>query len=291
MTVSGTKRRKVAVVGAGAVGSTFCYALAQSGLADEIVLLDRNADLARGQALDLVHGQPFFPTVTIRLGEPGDYADAQLIVITAGVAQRRARDTAAAPAEECGRHPQHRAGNPGAENPGPSCWWRQPRGCHDLRGLSSSGWESGRIIGSGTVLDSARLRHILSRHCGIDPHNVHGYVLGEAWRQRGSAVAWSLTNIAACLWMLFARSAAGAPIGPPNAKIEQEVRKFGLPHHRYKGFTYYAGPGLRADYWRRATGPAQRAFRVGHAERRIRHPRRLPGRALHRGRGRRQEGD
>jgi len=81
-------RRRVVVVGAGAVGATYCYALAQSGLAEEIVLTDRNDDLARGQVLDLQHGQPFFPPVAIRQGDAADYADAGLIVITAGAAQR-----------------------------------------------------------------------------------------------------------------------------------------------------------------------------------------------------------
>jgi L-lactate dehydrogenase len=81
-------RRKVVVVGAGAVGATFAYALAQSGLAEEIVLIDRNESLARGQVLDLVHGQPYFPPVSIRVGGGADYADAQLIVLTAGAAQR-----------------------------------------------------------------------------------------------------------------------------------------------------------------------------------------------------------
>jgi len=60
------------VVGAGSVGATYCYALAQSGLADEIVLIDRNNDILQGQVLDLVHGQPFFPTVDIRAGTSAD---------------------------------------------------------------------------------------------------------------------------------------------------------------------------------------------------------------------------
>ena len=81
-------RRKVVVVGAGSVGATYCYALAQSGLADEIVLIDRNEDLLKGQVLDLVHGQPFFPTVSIKAGSEEDYADAALVVITAGAAQK-----------------------------------------------------------------------------------------------------------------------------------------------------------------------------------------------------------
>ena len=77
--------RKVVVVGAGAVGSTFAYALAQSGHADQIVLVDVNRELAQVQALDLVHGLPFFPAVEIRAGTPADYRDASVVVVTAGV--------------------------------------------------------------------------------------------------------------------------------------------------------------------------------------------------------------
>ncbi len=82
------KARKVVVVGTGAVGSTFAYALAQSGLAEEIVLLDKNRELMEGNVLDLAHGTPFFPTVRISCGEEKDYRDAQVIVITAGAKQQ-----------------------------------------------------------------------------------------------------------------------------------------------------------------------------------------------------------
>jgi len=78
------KPRKVVIVGAGAVGSTFAYALAQSGLADVIALRDANHELAMGQVLDLAHGQAFFPSVQIREAQAADYADARMIVITAG---------------------------------------------------------------------------------------------------------------------------------------------------------------------------------------------------------------
>ena len=77
---SNNVRRKVVVVGAGSVGATYAYALSQSGLAEEIVIIDRNEDLVRGQVLDLVHGQPFIPTVAIRKGSNTDYTDARLIV-------------------------------------------------------------------------------------------------------------------------------------------------------------------------------------------------------------------
>ncbi|HKL22223.1 MAG TPA: FAD-dependent oxidoreductase, partial [Tichowtungia sp.] len=80
--------RKVVVVGAGAVGSTFAYALAQDGTAREIVLVDKQRELAEGQALDLAHGLPFLPPVSIRAGDESDYRDAQLVVITAGAQQK-----------------------------------------------------------------------------------------------------------------------------------------------------------------------------------------------------------
>jgi L-lactate dehydrogenase len=80
--------RKVVILGAGAVGSTFAYALAQSGVADEIVLMDMDQNLVQGQVMDLAHGLPFYPNVQISVGSAQDYADAHVIVITAGSKQR-----------------------------------------------------------------------------------------------------------------------------------------------------------------------------------------------------------
>jgi len=88
MTSDSWKARKVVIVGAGAVGATFAYALAQSGISDDISLVDQNHELAQGQALDLAHGVPFFPSVTIQAGGVEDYADAQVIVIAAGAKQQ-----------------------------------------------------------------------------------------------------------------------------------------------------------------------------------------------------------
>ena len=189
-----SQKRKVVVVGAGSVGSTYSYALAQSGLADEIVLTDTNKDLLMGQVLDLAHGQPFFPTVSIRAGEESDYSDAQLIVITAGSSMK--------PGETRLQLLKKNAGIVGdiAESVAKS-------GCRGVMlivtnpvdvltyvAVERSGWARGRVIGSGTVLDSARFRHLLSQHCGVDVHNVHAYVLGE--HGDSEFAAWSMTNVA-----------------------------------------------------------------------------------------------
>ena len=80
--------RRVVIVGAGSVGSSFAYALQIHGLCEEIVLIDRQEDLLRGEVLDLSHGKPFSPPVAIRDGSPEDYADADVIVITAGSSQK-----------------------------------------------------------------------------------------------------------------------------------------------------------------------------------------------------------
>ncbi len=232
-------RRKVAVVGAGVVGSTFCYALAQSGLADEIALIDRNEKLVRGQVLDLVHGQPFFPTVAIHVGDASDYADARVIVVTAGAAQR--------PGETRLQLLQKNAAvirgivaevvDRGSE--AVLVIVTNPVDVMTHVAIRHAGWERGRVLGSGTVLDSARLRYLLSRHCGIDAHNVHGYVLGE--HGDSEFAAWSLTHVAGTPIDAFCAGCGRCPDwAAERRRIEQEVRDSAYHIIDYKGATHFA---------------------------------------------------
>jgi L-lactate dehydrogenase len=186
--------RKVVVIGAGAVGATYCYALAQSGLADEIILSDRNEDLMKGQVLDLVHGQTFFPTVVIRSGNIDDCADAQLVVITAGAAQKPGETRLELIKKNAAitRSIAEDIARTGCQ--GVMMIVSNPVDVLTYVALKSSGWEKSRVIGSGTVLDSSRFRHLLSKHCGVDVHNVHAYILGE--HGDSEFAAWSMTNIA-----------------------------------------------------------------------------------------------
>jgi len=231
--------RKVVVVGAGSVGATFCYALAQSGLADEIILIDRNEELARGQVLDLVHGKPFFPTVKIGAGTEDDYADAQLVVVTAGSAQR--------PGETRLQLLQKNA-----EIVGSIAESVSRQGCQGVMlivtnpvdvltcvALKRSGWERNRVIGSGTVLDSARFRYLLGNHCGVDVHNVHAYILGE--HGDSEFAAWSMTNVAGIKINDY------CPIcnkcsdwKAERGKIEQQVREAAYQIINAKGSTHFA---------------------------------------------------
>ena len=235
---NGGQIRKVVVVGAGTVGATYCYALAQSGLADEIVILDRNEDLVLGQVLDLVHGQAFFPTVIIRAGSVSDYADAQLIVITAGSAQRpgetrlqllkKNADIVGGIAEDVAMH----------GSPGVMLIVSNPVDVMTYIALKRSGWERGRVIGSGTVLDSARFRYLLSNHCGVDVHNVHAYILGE--HGDSEFAAWSMTNVAGVPMEEYCPMCGECEDWSDQlSRITQEVKESAYHIINYKGATYY----------------------------------------------------
>lgn len=233
------QRRKVVVVGAGAVGSTYCYSLAQSGLADDIVLIDKNEDLARGQVLDLVHGQPFFPTVTIKVGSADDYSDANLVVITAGLSQK--------PGETRLQLLQKNAKIIGdiseeiaSRNcPGVILIVSNPVDIMTYVAIEHTGWRDGRVFGSGTVLDSARLRHLLSTHCNIDVHNVHAYVLGE--HGDSEFAAWSMTNIAGIPIDQYCHNCGRCSDWKAvKDGIEKEVRESAYQIINYKGATNFA---------------------------------------------------
>ena len=239
MNASFSNRRKVAIVGAGAVGATFAYALAQSGLADEIALIDKNEDLARGQALDLAHGQPFFPTVSIRAGDSSDYADARLIVLTAGLAQRPG-ETRLQLMQKNMTVVRAVVTDILAQNSSAVLLVvTNPVDVMTYVALQYTGWDRGRVIGSGTVLDSARLRHLLSTHCGVDIHNVHGYVLGE--HGDTEFVAWSMTHVAGMqIGSLCPVCGRCTDWTTERDRIQQAVRDSAYHIIDYKGATSFA---------------------------------------------------
>ncbi|HBH84400.1 MAG: L-lactate dehydrogenase [Bacteroidetes bacterium GWE2_41_25] len=233
------QHRKVVVVGAGSVGATYCYALAQSGLASEIVLIDRNKDLVKGQVLDLVHGQPFFPPVIIRPGTESDYAGAQLVVITAGAAQK--------PGESRLQLLKKNAEIVGGiaetvtkqDCKGVMLIVSNPVDVLTYVALKRSGWERGRVIGSGTVLDSARFRHLIGKHCDVDVHNVHAYFLGE--HGDSEFAAWSMTHIAGIPVSEYCKVCGKCPGWKEEREdIEQQVRDSAAHIINSKGSTYFA---------------------------------------------------
>lgn len=234
------KARKVVIVGAGAVGSTFAYALAQSGLADDIALLDQNRELAAGQVLDLAHGLPFFPPVHIHEGDASDYADAHVIVITAGAKQRPGESRLDLLQRNVAIIESIVDDIVAQQSQAVIVMVSNPVDVLTYVALKHSGWPRGRVIGSGTVLDSARFRYLLSQHCGVDAHNVHGYILGE--HGDSELAAWSLTHIGGMKiddYCPICGRCNGDWLAHRLALVE-EVRRSAYHIIDYKGATYFA---------------------------------------------------
>lgn len=185
---------KVAVVGAGRVGSTFAYTLAASGLVREIVIIDANRGRAEGEAMDIAQAVPFSVPVHVRAGELADAAGAAITVITAGAAQREGEDRPALLRRNLeilrGIVPEVVRATP----EGLLLVATNPVDALTFATLRLSGLPPERVLGSGTVLDTARLRSELSTHYRVDPRNVHAYVLGE--HGDSELVAWSTASLA-----------------------------------------------------------------------------------------------
>ncbi len=233
------RARKVVIVGAGAVGSTFAYALAQSGLADEIDLLDANHELAMGQVLDLAHGQAFFPSVQIREAQKADYADAHLIVITAGAKQRPGESRLALLQRNVKIIQSIMDEIVQQNSPAIVLVVSNPVDILTYVAQKRSGWPRGRVIGSGTVLDSGRFRYLLSQHCGVDVHNVHAYILGE--HGDSELAAWSMTNMAGMPIEQFCSICRKCDDWEASRrKIAEAVKNSAYHIIDYKGATWFA---------------------------------------------------
>jgi len=231
--------RKVVIVGAGAVGSTFAFALAQRGIADQIVLMDANREYAEGQVLDLVHGLPYYPPVQIRTGEPEDYADARVIVLTAGAKQSPGESRLALLKKNASIVSSIMDEIVKQKSGAVVVVASNPVDVLTYVALKRSGWPKGRVIGSGTVLDSARFRYLLSQHCEVDVSNVHAYILGE--HGDSEFPAWSMTNIGGVSIEDY------CPIcnmcddwEDERDQIFQSVRDSAYHIINYKGSTYFA---------------------------------------------------
>jgi L-lactate dehydrogenase len=235
MPIDGTK---IAVVGAGRVGSTFAYALAASRLAREIVLIDANRARAEGEARDIEHAVPFYAPVKVKPGELADAVGAAVTVIAAGAAQREGESRRAlvrrnmemlrAVVTEVARV------NPA----GLVLVASNPVDALTFAALCFTGLPPSRVFGSGTVLDTARLRAELSAHYGVDARNVHAYVLGE--HGDSELVAWSAASLANVPLGDYCRL-TGMSCAPEDMEaIALRVRQAAYEIIRRKGATNFA---------------------------------------------------
>lgn len=234
---------KVVVVGAGYVGATFAYSLLQSGLASEIVLIDANRAKAEGEAMDLNHAVPLARPVRIWAGDYSDCAGAAVTVVTAGSAQRpgETRLDLTARNVEIFRSiiPQIAQNNPD----GIILIATNPVDVLTYASWKLSGLPRERVIGSGTILDTARFRYLLSQYFQVDARSVHAFIIGE--HGDSEVPVWSLANIAGMRLPVYCRQNNMHCVDADLQDIFQQTRDAAYHIIERKGATYYAiGMGL-----------------------------------------------
>jgi L-lactate dehydrogenase len=234
---------KVAVIGAGNVGATFAYALLQSGLASEIVLIDANHARAEGEAMDLNHAAPLARPARVWAGTYADTAGAAVSVVTAGSAQRPGEtrlDLTSRNAEIFHSIiPEIARNNP----TGIILIATNPVDVLSYVAWKLSGLPRGRVFGSGTVLDTARFRYLLSQYFEVDPRSVHAFIIGE--HGDSEVPVWSLANIAGMRLPVYCEQNFQGCIDGDLEEIFNQTRDAAYHIIERKGATYYAiGSGL-----------------------------------------------
>ena len=233
---------KITIIGTGSVGSTIAYTLAVAGIANEIVMIDLNTEKALGEALDIRQGIPFCAPCSIYAGDYRDAVNSDIVVLTSGVARKAGQsrlDLAQINVNITKSIiPEITRYAPDAKyvivsNPVDILTYTFCK-CSDL--------PEKQIIGSGTILDTARLRARLSEYYRINQQNVHAYIMGE--HGDSAFVPWSIANISNVPvdeYSKYLSNTDGMMMPPLNhAEIENYVRKSGARVIARKGATFYA---------------------------------------------------
>lgn len=229
---------KISIIGAGQVGAAVGFALAESGLAQEIVIVDLERERAAGAALDIAHGVPMMPPVEVRAGDYADIAESNLVILTAGAGQRPGEDRRALAGRnrivvECACREIARYA--------PECVLivvTNPVDALTSAAVVSSGFEPWRVIGSGTVLDSLRFKAMIAKEVKVDARDVHAWVLGE--HGDSEVPAWSVTRVGGLPIEEFCRACGDCTPGLENRlreRFDREVRDAAYEIIRGKGAT------------------------------------------------------
>jgi L-lactate dehydrogenase len=229
---------KIVIVGAGAVGSTFAYSLLIRGLAAQIAIVDVNRDRAEGEAMDLNHGLSFAYPTRIWAGDYSDCKDADVVVIAVDKGQKIEQSRLELAQ---GNFQIMKELIPNITEYNKDCILlvvTNPLDVMTYAALKLSGFPKSRVIGSGTALDTARLRYLLGEYLQVDPRNVHAYIIGE--HGDSEVPVWSLANVAGIKLRDY------CPICKVPYNVEDfnrlflKVRNAGYDIIKRKGRTFYA---------------------------------------------------
>ncbi len=227
--MSSSKKTRIVVIGVGAVGSTTAYTLLLRGRMDELVLIDSNKAKATGDALDMNHGLPLLGKAKVWAGDYEDCREADIIIITAGVSQKPGESRIdllkrnvtifESITDEVLKHNKE----------GILLIASNPVDVMSYFTWKKSGWPAQRVIGSGTLLDSSRLRYLIGNKLNIDPRSVHAHIIGE--HGDSELAVWSLANIAGSEILISDEE---------KQKIFIDTRDAAYKIIETKGATYYA---------------------------------------------------
>lgn len=231
-------KRKTVLIGTGMVGMSFAYALLNQGVCDELVLIDINKERAMGEAMDLNHGLAFAASsMKIYSGDYGDCADADIVVICAGVAQKdgETRIDLLQRNAEVFRSIVTSVTASGFN--GIFLIATNPVDIMTRITCRLSGFPPCRVIGSGTTLDTARLRYLVGEYLGVDPRNIHAYVIGE--HGDSEFVPWSQALVSTKPVLTVCEESNGKYRKEELEKISERVRTSAYTIIKAKSATYY----------------------------------------------------
>ena len=225
------------MIGCGFVGAASAFSLMQSGLFSELVLLDANREKAEGEAMDLSHGVPFARPMEIHAGDYDDIADCGLIVVTAGANQKPGETRLDLVQKNVGIFRQIIPEIKKRGCGGILLIVSNPVDVLTYAALRLSGFPANRVIGSGTVLDTARLKYLLGRHLNVDSRSVHAYIIGE--HGDSELAVWSSANVSGVELYRFCELCGHYDHEKNMRKLYEDVRDSAYEIIRKKGATYY----------------------------------------------------
>lgn len=229
--------RKAAIIGCGFVGSASAFALMQSGLFSELVLIDADKDRAEGEALDISHGLPFSKPMQLYAGDYQDISDASVVIVTAGAGQKPGETRLDLVKKNVAIFksiiPEIAKYNQG----GIILVVANPVDILTYVAKSLSGFPSNRVFGSGTVLDTARLKYLLGEHLEVDSRTIHAFIIGE--HGDSEIAAWSSANVSGVPLYKFCEMRGHHDHETANQEIAESVKNSAYEIIEKKKATYY----------------------------------------------------
>jgi L-lactate dehydrogenase len=233
----GALGHKVAIIGSGQVGSSCAFSLAHSGVASEITLIDVAKDRAEGEAMDISHGIAFLPAATVRTADYDACADADVIVITAGTARKPGETRMDLLQRNAGIMRGVMTGIKGHRADAVVVMVANPVDVMAYAAHKLADFAPERVIATGTILETARLRYMVGEHCNVAPNAVEGYTLGEHGETQ--VTTWSQVRIGGVPVAEYCQG-AGISWGPEvEADIAGRVKTGGADVIKRKGATFY----------------------------------------------------